>query len=269
MGPAFELDESLVAAKPSAVEHRWRTGVGNLMKLLFASACILVLISFLMPNVTYCDWERIRQVQCANNLKQIGLALHYYQDRYGVLPPAYIADASGRPMHSWRVLILPFLDHQALYDRYDFREPWDGPNNRDLLGEMPAEFGCPSRNHSPTTVTTYVAIRGPGTMFPGTSSVKFGDVSDGLNNTLMVVESMSVVVPWTAPLDLDIREMSFRINDSRNRAISSLHRGGANVVTGDGRVGFLKDSLPAKKLRSLITIAGQDWNPDDDGSQSY
>ena len=105
-------------------------------------------------------------MQCANNLKQIGLALHAYHERYGVLPPAYVADANGRPMHSWRVLLLPFLEQQSLYDWYDFREPWDGPHNIKLLNNTPSCYICPSRLSYPTTVTSYVAITGPGTMFP-------------------------------------------------------------------------------------------------------
>ncbi|HZW34640.1 MAG TPA: DUF1559 domain-containing protein [Isosphaeraceae bacterium] len=42
---------------------------------------------------------------------------------------SYIADATGKPMHGWRVLILPFLEQSAVYNQYDFSEPWDGPNN--------------------------------------------------------------------------------------------------------------------------------------------
>src|SRR5262245_38698724 len=62
--------------------------------------------------------------QCKNNMKQIGLALHNYAEMYGSFPPAYIADDNGRPMHSWRVLILPFIDQVPLYNQYRFDEPW-------------------------------------------------------------------------------------------------------------------------------------------------
>jgi hypothetical protein len=65
-----------------------------------------------------------------NNLKQIGLALRNYHDAYGRFPPAYVADGHGPPMHSRRVLILPWLEKREIYDRYRFDEPWDGPNNR-------------------------------------------------------------------------------------------------------------------------------------------
>ena len=80
---------------------------------------------------------------CTNNLKHIGLALLNYNDIFGCFPPAYTTDANGKPMHSWRVLILPFIEQQTLYKRYRFDEPWDGPNNSLLAKEMPSVFPLP------------------------------------------------------------------------------------------------------------------------------
>ena len=65
-----------------------------------------------------------RASMCKNQLMNIGLALYQYYEQYGSFPPAYIADESGKPMHSWRVLILPYLEESALYMQYDFNEPW-------------------------------------------------------------------------------------------------------------------------------------------------
>src|SRR4051812_9073955 len=73
--------------------------------------------------------EASKRTQCKNNLKEIALALHNYHEAYGCFPPAYIADKDGRPMHSWRVLILPYLDEKPLYLKYRFDEPWNGPHN--------------------------------------------------------------------------------------------------------------------------------------------
>ena len=58
-------------------------------------------------------------MQCGNNLKQIGIALHTYHDEYKSLPPAYVCDESGKRMHSWRVLLLPYMEQQELYKKYD------------------------------------------------------------------------------------------------------------------------------------------------------
>src|SRR5262245_19381933 len=81
-----------------------------------------------------------RQGDCVMHLKQIALALLNYQDRYGYLPPAIVADANGKPLHSWRVLILPFLGGEDVYAKYDFNEPWNGPNNSRLQAELPEWF---------------------------------------------------------------------------------------------------------------------------------
>ena len=67
-----------------------------------------------------------------NNLKQIAIALLELCTRTTSLPPAYIADANGKPMHSWRVLILPLLKNKRCIKKYNFNEPWNGPNNSKL-----------------------------------------------------------------------------------------------------------------------------------------
>lgn len=210
-----------------------------------------------------------RAAQCSNNLKQIALALHQYHEVYGSYPPRYVADAAGRPMHSWRVLLLPFLEQEALYREYDFREPWDGPKNIKLLARMPSLFACPSDQRRRDGRTNYVAIGGPETMFPGATSVKNSEVTDGLANTLTVVETTSLDVPWTAPVDLDVRTMSMRINDPDRPGMSSGHPGGAHVALGDGTVTTLKNAQPAKQLRTFTTIRAGDLNPAEDGSQSF
>ena len=204
------------------------------------------------------------------NLKQIPLALHSYHEKYGSLPPAYVADASGRPMHSWRVLILPFLERESLYDQYDFREPWDGPNNIQLLGSMPHVFACPSRSPDPKGMTSYVAITGPGTMFPGATSVKFADVTDGLPDTLMVVETANVDIPWTAP-DRP-RHPHDELPDQRPEATGHLEQAPRRCQHHlRGRTRLLPEGRPRRRCCcvSLITIAGGDGNPYDDGTRSY
>jgi len=268
MGPDLEFDEPALTAKPAATRGRWHRSVLGLMKLIFALACVLAALPYLVPGGTCCG-ESARRAQCCNNLKQIALALQSYYQQYGVLPPACVADANGRPMHSWRLLILPFLDQQSLYDQYSFREPWNGPNNSKLLNRMPACFACPSRFTSPTNLTSYVTITGPGTMFPGLAPVKRADITDGGRTTIMVVEVTNTKIPWMAPIDLDARTVSLQINDPRRPGISSPHRGGAQVAFGETNVTFVRESIAANKLRSMITIAGRDGDHYDDGTQQY
>src|SRR4029453_12945484 len=89
--------------------------LGCIGALLFS--CAPIGVALLLPAVQQAR-EAARRTQCKNNLKQIGLALHNYADVYGSFPPAYIADETDKPMHSWRVLILPFLDQDQLYKEY-------------------------------------------------------------------------------------------------------------------------------------------------------
>ncbi|MCH7990236.1 MAG: DUF1559 domain-containing protein [Planctomycetes bacterium] len=107
---------------------------------------VIILIALLLPDITG-DGTPSRRGQCKNNLKQIGIAFYNYHDEYGSFPPAYIADENGNPMHSWRVLILPFMDQQELYDQYRFDEPWNGPHNSQLTEHVPELFWFPSYHH--------------------------------------------------------------------------------------------------------------------------
>lgn len=226
-------------------------GCGGMMVLLG----IPILIALLLPAVQAAR-EAARRTQCNNNLKQIGLALQSYADVHKAFPPAYIADENGKPMHSWRVLILPYMEQKALYDRYNFDEPWDGPNNQQLAALIPPPYRCPSDGSGgPTsTATNYAAITGPGTMFDGEKSSSFATIKDGTSNTLIVVES-TAGINWMEPRDLDINQMAFQINASPTE-ISSHHPGGANVVFADGHTNFLQSSTPVQVLRALITKAG-------------
>ena len=103
--------------------------LGCLINLIVALTLFGLLLSLLMPAVQSAR-ESSRRASCASNMKQIVLALLAYEADHGQFPPAYIADENGKPMHSWRVLILPYLAEKSIYDAYDFTEPWDGPNNR-------------------------------------------------------------------------------------------------------------------------------------------
>src|SRR5262249_25281385 len=148
-----------------------------------------------------------RRAQCSNNLRQLAIAIHNYHDDHGHLPPPYVADASGKPMHSWRVLILPYLERNDLYKAYDFNEPWNGPNNSQLAPQAPREFRCPSDPQLPPGMTNYFCIVGPGRAKDGQQQLKFGDVTDGLADTLMLVESSSARVNWLEPKDLKVEDI--------------------------------------------------------------
>ena len=130
-------------------------------------AILLVLGLMLYPAVEKAR-EAARRSGCKGGLFFLRFALDNYHEAYGCFPPPYIADAEGRPMHSWRVLILPFIDQAPLYNQYRFDEPWDGPNNRQLSVRIVSNdysfYHCPSDRPSTgkldATMTSYVAVVG-------------------------------------------------------------------------------------------------------------
>lgn len=200
--------------------------------------------------------------KCRGNLRMITLALLNYENSHHSLPPAFLADAQGKPMHSWRVLILPYLSQQGqeIYSQYRFDEPWDGPNNSKLAQRCPDLFRCPEdvkRYGRPNEwMTSYVAVVGPETVWPGEQSTKIRDITDGTTTTLLVVEVADSGINWMEPRDLHLAEMEITINSHSGKGISSEHKGGARVAFADGSVRSLEDSLSAETVRALLTRNG-------------
>jgi prepilin-type processing-associated H-X9-DG protein len=193
---------------------------------------------------------------CARNLGKIAMALLQYEMVYSHFPPAYIADKNGKPMHSWRVLILPFLDQGALYNAYRFDEPWDGPHNRKLITVAMPIFQCPSDRTVSPTMTSYVAVVGAGTAWPGATSSKLTDFTDGPSETIMLVEMANSGIHWMEPKDLDFATIPLTFNPKSGKGISSGHASGVNVAFADGSVHFLADDLSPGVVRALLTIHG-------------
>ena len=197
-----------------------------------------------------------RRVLCQNNLKQLGIAMHNYHDTFNSFPPAYIPDENGQPMHSWRVLLLPFLEQGALHDQYDFNEPWDGPNNQALANVIVHAYCCPADTLNVGLDTSYMMIVGPDTISDGPGAIKFADVEDGSSNTIMFVEVSGSGVSWLEPVDLDAEQITYALNDFSEEGIRSDHQDGVNIALCDGSVRVLPDSTDPNLIRNMSTIAG-------------
>jgi hypothetical protein len=241
---------------------------GNAWFVAGALGSSIVVCGCLLPVVDGGSRWPARRSSCQNNLRQLGIALHIYHDTYGSFPPAYIADANGRPMHSWRVLLLPFLEQENLYKQYRFDEPWDGPNNG-LLAKMYPEmhpYRCPSDPDTdpPSGMTSYLAVVGPETVWPGAKAISLAKIKDGASNTLLVVESHNTGIHWMEPRDLHTTQMPMQVNPTQGQGICSCHgayqdqgRGTmAQFVRCDGSVSALDNDTPPATLRALLTIAG-------------
>jgi hypothetical protein len=130
----------------------------------------------------------------------IEYAIHKYHDAHWKLPPAVVHDKDGKPLYSWRVLLLPYLEQEALFHRFKLDEPWDSPHNKSLLIPTPFVFR-PRWSDGEDGTTHFQVLVGPGTAFER-DGVTLRDFPDGRSNTILFVEA-TVPVPWTKPTDLE------------------------------------------------------------------
>ncbi len=249
------------------VESLW-----SLTQLLLVVLCLMCLIGLLLPAVQSAG-EAARWAQCTNNLKQIALALLNYESANGSFPPAYVADKSGKPMHSWRVLILPNLENRPLYNAYDFAEPWDGAKNKNVSATDLPNYMCPSEIsvYAPGAMpTSYVAVVGRNAAWPGQKPWKPGavDFARVASHTIILVEVANSGIPWAEPRDLSLDALEAAGAKLPALTVSSDHHPseyfffvydhhGANVVTANGRVHYLpSSSLSTEHLRKILQVGG-------------
>jgi len=191
------------------------------------------------------------RTQLLNNLKQMALAMIEYSDTNGVLPPAATWDDDGRALLSWRVLILPYLEHEALYKHFHLNEPWDSPGNIRLLPQMPSIYAPLSHNNVPNPCRTFCQVfTGPGTPFEGRRGLSLKkDFPNGWANTFLIVEAAQAV-PWTKPEDLPysasqlVRPLGYLIPDSFAAALA------------DGTIRRVERTESEQTIRALITRNG-------------
>ena len=235
--------------------------VGGMLALVAIGLCLCcgggLLLALFLPSIQGAR-EAARRTQCAANLQRIAAAMQSYYTDYGCFPPGYVADNKGRPMHSWRVLLLPYLD-PPLAAQYKLDEPWDGPSNSRLVGRIPAVYRCPS-DTSPATlgVTDYVVINGPDTIFDGPKCTKKSEIADGTATTLLVVEVVESDISWLEPRDLRLEQMTGAVNAPQGDEVSSEHPGGAHVLTADGKMHFLIEGRTGQEVQALATKAGSE-----------
>jgi hypothetical protein len=197
---------------------------------------------------------------CLANEHSIAQALIGYQAMNGRFPPAYAVDKNGKPLYSWRVLILPFLDglyDKSFHEKFNYDEPWDSPNNKKVLDsiKMPNIFSCPSAKKP--NETNYVMIVGSGAVSDGPKSASTWDITDGSANTLLVVETCDSGIHWAEPRDLTLENVLKHLEKPEVPGIQSHHRNGQVAVSFcDGHLSTLQENFDPIVLKSLITIAG-------------
>ncbi|MCA9038750.1 MAG: DUF1559 domain-containing protein [Planctomycetaceae bacterium] len=211
--------------------------------------------------------------QSRNNLKQIALAFHMYNDVHGCLPPGVIYGPDGKPWHSWRTLILPYLEMQNMYEMYDVTQPWDSEANKKLAVMIMPVYSDPLRGENPENYTHYLSAIGKdavlnGVEFDGTKAgfeavlnqgTRFQDISDGSSSTLLVsTVSSDQKIRWTEPRDVftnkNIPELNSKDGFS-TYTINGTER--LMVALCDGSVQTFEEPILGQKfIESLVTAQG-------------
>ena len=196
--------------------------------------------------------ESNRRAGCVKNLKQIGYATLDFHEAKKAFPRQASVDQSGKPLLSWRVQILPYLDQQALFDKFHHDEPWDSPHNKTLISQMPAVFMCPGSRHAASEgKTCYLVPHGERTVLSGEKGGKLGDIFDGTTRTMMAADlGDQAAVTWTKPDDWKIG------SPIDVKPLFGHHKGGTNILCVDGSVHFIKETITQTLLKALITRDG-------------
>jgi type II secretory pathway pseudopilin PulG len=224
--------------------------IGILAAVVLGGGCVIAILAALLLPAVQSARTAARRSQSSNNLKQIGLALLNYQDTYRAFPPPYVADANGKPLYSWRVLILPFMEQNNLYQQWHKDKAWDSPENIAISNTIIPIYRSPQKTAA-APGTNYFVVVGPDTMFPPDKAITFSDVSDGTSNTVMVIEMTGISGSWAAPIDPKMEELSLTFGKGPGQ-FQSVYPGGTNVGMSDGSVRFVSEQLDAESWRRLL-----------------
>lgn len=237
---------------------RWPTMLESSVTIVVG----MIVVALLLPAVQ--PVRGGRRQDCRNNMKQIGLALHNYLDEHCIFPPLTMGTQSSP--RSWRVSMLPLLDHDRLRNDYCDEDAWNALSNLPVARVSVSAYRCPSMRVSQDSdqrwYTAYAGVRGPNTLFPNGGARPLAEVSDGTTNTIAIVESCDQRIVWTEPRDVDLATEPITINRRRTKAdgpaglMSSAHVGGACVLLADGSVRFLSENLDPQVLQSLLSPNG-------------
>ncbi len=262
-----------------------RTSSGTRWFWIITTIAVLgVLIGLLLPAIQTPRHKPGRQMQCAGNLRQMGLGIAQYVNINNQFPPGTI-DNPDLPLNrrlGWGIPILPYLDNAGYFQEHGTtleaaeRLAVDDPIFADLAKTSPSLTRCPISVSS--TRSNYLAIAGLGSDAPTlpTSHPRAGifgddrrvtpaDIKDGTSTTMMLTEAENLPGPWFAGGRATVRGLdpTHQPYIGVNRQLGGTHYGGANVLMADGSVKFVSESVDPKILEALSTIAGGEAVPAD------
>jgi prepilin-type processing-associated H-X9-DG protein len=188
-----------------------------------------------------------------NNLKQIGLGLHNYNEAHKSFPPFVALDGEGRPLHGWQTMILPYIEQADLYNQINLALPWDDPANARPFHTVVNMFLYPDTRVRQQTDNAGYAL----SYYAANASMirvrSPADVKDGASTTIMAGEVKRNLKPWGDPVNW--RDLALGIN-RRPDGFGGPSPGGANFLFVDGSVRFISDRVDPRLLKALGTPAG-------------
>ena len=202
--------------------------------------------------------QAANRIKSMNNLGQLALAMQSYHERYRHVPTA-ITGKDGKPLLSWRVALLPYIDGgPALHEQFRLDEAWDSPHNKALLekAKIPPLYAPVGVTPKEPYLTYYQAFVGEHAAFDPVKGLQFDRIlnGDGLSNTLLLAEAAEPV-PWTKPEDLPYDP------DGPLPKLGGVFKDGFCAVFCDGHPRFIPRGIEEKVLRALITRDGREQLP--------
>jgi type II secretory pathway pseudopilin PulG len=252
MSSDFTSNPSNPVPPPTKKSNTWLIlliclGVGGFLFVF----CGGILAALLLPAIQAAR-DAAYRTQDMNNMRQISMALLNYESTYRTFPPAYTVDEQGNKLHSWRSLILPFLEGADIHQQIDFSQPWDSPANANARNRIVPAYQSVLAQTS-VDQTMFQVIVDPSSMFPGETGVQIGDLRDGLSNTVMLVAAdKNKAVHWMEPSDVSISDF---VTPTPN---GSAYRGGTLINLADGAVMFLSEDTDQATRKALVTRDGND-----------
>jgi hypothetical protein len=227
-----------------------------------------VFSALLLPSMDAFQ-EAIRRNACTSRMKRIVLAMLMYEQDHAALPPAFSVAPDGNPLHSWRVLLLPYLNQEALYGKIRLDEPWDSEHNRQFHGEAVAFYRCPSDPAAAPGQTTYSVVVGPGMPFEAGEGKRLADFGPDSDDMILLVERAEPA-GWMDPTHevrqaaaeegIGERAKPFAPVPPNPNGIGSHHPGRANFAFRNGAVRCLHADIEPEVLGKLLRGTNTDKN---------
>ncbi len=225
--------------------------------LLWLGAALLVFLAVVVW-VCYTGYRILEQAGCSSSINVVSTQLLLCHQLHGAFPPAYRATEDDKLKHSWRVRLDALARRHAEPDRrYNFDRAWDSSWNLAFASEPPKySFACPAISGKDATTANYFAVVGDDTVFPPVGSVSLSSVTDGPENTVMILELPWTDVSWNEPRDVDLDELKAMFDKQGGIAKGCPHRNGPVLLFADLKECRLKKKLPWSTFRGLLTKSG-------------